>query len=241
MAGQGQGNAAAAVAQGGQAPAGKELRLNAPTPFSGDRSKLKNFLQSCNLYLLVNADAYDSDDKKIAYALSNLIGGEAEIWKQQFIVKCEEDARVWNAANVGQPQCTIMLGTYTAFKDQLKLAFDEVDSVNDALHAIRNLRQGEKQAEDHNTQFKLLVGKAGIHNAGDTVLIDYYKNTLHPRLLQKIMSMETIPNDIDGWYARATTFDNNHRRMLSALGKRPSPSPNPTVSQPRQGFNFNNT
>lgn len=103
---------------------------------------------------------------------------------------------------------------------QLSEAFNEADSVNEALREIRELRQGTKIAEDHNTAFKLLVGKAGVRNAGDIVLIDYYRNTLNPRLLQKILSMEVVPTTIQNWYDRAVVFDNNHRRMMSALGKK---------------------
>ncbi|KAF9522070.1 hypothetical protein CPB83DRAFT_777637, partial [Crepidotus variabilis] len=124
----------------------RELRLNAPTPFSGDRSKIKTFLQSCDLYLLVNNTAYDSDDKKIAFVLSNLSGGEAEVWKQQFIVKAEADAKTvrdgMTAAQItANPPPAILLGTYDNFKKNFKEAFDEIDSVNDALYDIRTLKQ----------------------------------------------------------------------------------------------------
>jgi len=42
----------------------KELRVNTPTPFKGDRSKLRTFLLNCKLYLLINQEIYDHDDKR---------------------------------------------------------------------------------------------------------------------------------------------------------------------------------
>lgn len=79
----------------------RELRLNAPVPFSGDRSKLRTFTQSCNLYLATNTNAYDDANKQVAYVLSNIIGGEAEAWKEQFLANAERLAVEDAAANPG--------------------------------------------------------------------------------------------------------------------------------------------
>jgi len=40
----------------------KELHVNTPTPFEGDRSKLRTFLLDCELYLLINQEIYDHDE-----------------------------------------------------------------------------------------------------------------------------------------------------------------------------------
>jgi hypothetical protein len=49
------------------------------------------FMQDVFIYLKVNKTTYDNDDKKISFILSYLTGGDAAVWKQQFIqTKIEE-------------------------------------------------------------------------------------------------------------------------------------------------------
>ena len=47
-----------------------ELKLNQPKPFTGKRTKFDDFLQNIELYLDINEDIYNTDKKKIGYALS---------------------------------------------------------------------------------------------------------------------------------------------------------------------------
>jgi hypothetical protein len=42
-------------------------------------------LQECRLYLQVNKDVYDTNDKKVAYVLSLINGGTALLWKEQLL------------------------------------------------------------------------------------------------------------------------------------------------------------
>ena len=104
----------------------KELRVNTPTPFEGDRSKLRTFLFDCKLYLLINQEIYDHDDKKITFVLSYLTGGDASMWKNQWL----------QSKRTGT---TITLGTYAAFFADLTDAFKEEEQVQNALYKIHNL------------------------------------------------------------------------------------------------------
>jgi len=63
----------------------KELRINLPKPFNGNRSNLNRFIQDCAVYLKINRNVYNDDDKKIAFMLSLLDSGEPAMWKEQFI------------------------------------------------------------------------------------------------------------------------------------------------------------
>ena len=45
----------------------KELRINYPTEFDGNRENLENFLQDCHLYLGINDEIYNNDLKKIVF------------------------------------------------------------------------------------------------------------------------------------------------------------------------------
>jgi len=45
----------------------KELRINLPKPFTGNCSNLQRFIQDCAVYLKINQDVYNNDNKKIAF------------------------------------------------------------------------------------------------------------------------------------------------------------------------------
>jgi hypothetical protein len=72
-------------------PMSDKIRLNPPTPFTRKRSDFILFMQDVFVYLKVNKGIYNNDDKKISFILSYLTGGDAAVWKQQFIqTKIEE-------------------------------------------------------------------------------------------------------------------------------------------------------
>ncbi len=57
--------------------------------------------------------------------------------------------------------------------------FRPIDQIGDAMHKLETLRQGEKTAEELNTEWDLLVGQAGIDTAGDTTLVKAYQKVLN--------------------------------------------------------------
>jgi hypothetical protein len=65
--------------------ASENIKLNPLTPFTGKRSDFILFMQDVYVYLKVNWLTYDNDEKKIFSILSYLAGGDAAVWKQQFI------------------------------------------------------------------------------------------------------------------------------------------------------------
>ena len=62
-----------------------KLKLNQLKPFTGKWTEFDDFLQDIELYLDINEDIYNTDKKKIGYALSFMNEGDAKSWKGQFI------------------------------------------------------------------------------------------------------------------------------------------------------------
>ena len=48
----------------------KEYGLNRLTPFTGDRTKIENFIQECDVYLAINEAIYDNELAKVSFMLS---------------------------------------------------------------------------------------------------------------------------------------------------------------------------
>ena len=62
------------------APKPQELKLGQPSIFDGNPKKARAWINNTQLYLLVNKDVYNHDDKKITFALSFMKEGAAELW-----------------------------------------------------------------------------------------------------------------------------------------------------------------
>src|ERR1700678_3098261 len=96
----------------------KELRINPPTNFMGNRDDLDNFIQDCTLYLTLNRAVYETDEKQIIFILSYMTEGTARAWKEAFV------------RDVINTQ-TNDFGSIKQFTENLKRAFEASDSEGD--------------------------------------------------------------------------------------------------------------
>lgn len=63
----------------------KEIGINKPTPFDGDRKKVHSFIQECKVYLAINRKVYATDEAKVAFVLSFMTEKEALKWKETYL------------------------------------------------------------------------------------------------------------------------------------------------------------
>jgi len=101
----------------------KELHINLPKPFNGNRSNLNRFIQDCAVYLKINRNVYDDDDKKIAFMLSLLDSREPAMWKEQFI-----------KSTMDGDEIDFLM--YKEFLQLFKNTFKDVDQVNEAMNDL---------------------------------------------------------------------------------------------------------
>jgi Domain of unknown function (DUF4939) len=107
----------------------KELNINKPDTFNGDREGFKKFLQDLEVYMNVNHETYNNNLRKITFILSFMTTGSAATWKAQFI---EEAYAKPIPANSND-----RLGTYTAFRKEL-------------IEALMRLQESERCAVHYN-------------------------------------------------------------------------------------------
>jgi hypothetical protein len=60
----------------------KEVKLHAPTDFHGARELTMKFLQEVEMYMRANMEIYNTEEKKVLFALLFMNGGVAGSWKQ---------------------------------------------------------------------------------------------------------------------------------------------------------------
>ena len=61
----------------------KDIKMETPQPFSGEKTKLKGFLVQLNLYLTFHAQRFASSTERVLYAIT-LLKGEALNWIEGF-------------------------------------------------------------------------------------------------------------------------------------------------------------
>ena len=148
----------------------REVKLNLPKLFTEKRKDLKKFLQDTSLYILVNDKIYNTNTKKIAFALSFMNEGDTASWKEQLL----EEA-------MAQPD--LNLGTWKQFKDDLEEAFKPYDAPGDTLEEMKTLQMGNNSIEGHIAKFKMLVTRSRLDTTSVAV-IDYFRKSLNIPLQQ---------------------------------------------------------
>ena len=176
----------------------KKTELNPPKPFTGKRTDLQRFIQETFIFLTINKEHYNTDDKKITFVMLFMKNEDVLIWKQEFISRIMKDGRGDN----------ISFGTYKAFMESLKKSFSPYDGPGNALEEMKQLKfMNDKSIDEHVSKFKLLVAQSGLGNS--MAVIDLFRETLPYSLQQPIITTEFSPTTLDGWFDKAIVFHNN--------------------------------
>src|SRR5271155_4637672 len=200
----------------------KELQINYPTKFDGNRENLENFLQDCHLYLGINNEIYNTDLKKIVFMLSFMKKGTTLTWKES-----------WTQEKLATT--TQDFGTIKSFIDELKKAFSAADTEGDARAKLRQLRQGKNSVDEYVAEFRILAGKAKMKD--DKALTEYFMEGINTGILQKIFASETLPATIQEWYERASKHDAQYRRVHEILERqRGATSSSSNTNQTKKTF-----
>jgi Ty3 transposon capsid-like protein len=207
----------------------KSIKLNPPKPFTGKRSDFILFMQDVFVYLKVNRLIYNNDKKKISFILSYLAGGDAAVWKQQFIqMKIEESEEV----KTDEPSWE----TYKKFVEALKKTFQPYNEPAEALEEIKKLHLGNGSITEHNSRFRLLVSQTGMKDF--LALTDLYQETLPWGLQSPIIRSKHPPKTLEEWYTKATNFYVGHQRVQRLFRKRDKPATTPSALPAQKKFSF---
>jgi Domain of unknown function (DUF4939) len=187
----------------------KELNLNKPNTFDGNRKGFKKFLQDVKVYMDINHETYNNDLRKITFILSFMMTGAAATWKAQFI---EEAYTKPIPANPND-----RLRMYATFKKELIEVFLMFDSVGDVLDKLQSLRKKKTNLIDkHIARFKMLTIKSKIDTT-NPLSIKLFKETLPWALTVQLMKLETLLKTIDDWYKWTATLDHRHHKLNWAI------------------------
>ena len=166
-------------------PTIKKTKLNPPRIFTGKRTDLQRFLQDTFIFLTINKEHYNNDDKKIAFVMSFMTDGDTVLWKEEFIGKVIRDSVVRGD--------NISFGSYKKFIKSLEKLFSPYDTPGDALDAMKHLQMGDGSFEEHLAKFKLLMSQSGLDELA--VIVDLFRETLPLRLQRPILLSKKSTNN----------------------------------------------
>ena len=113
------------------APTIKKTELNSPCIFTRKRTDLQRFLQDTFIFLTINKEHCNNDDKKIAFVMSFMTDRDAALWKEEFIGKVIRDSIARGD--------DITFGSYKKFIESLEKSFSPYNAPGDALDAMKHL------------------------------------------------------------------------------------------------------
>ena len=204
----------------------KEIALNKPNSFNGDREKFKEFLQSVEVYMDINHEVYRTNLIKIAFVLLFMNSGPAATWKYQFI---DEKMKLPLPANPNDK-----LRQYANFRKELVNAFSMFDSVGDALDKLQALRMKTGSSiNEHIARFKLLAAAAEIDL---NHVFDHwtFQGNVTASTLNLNDELGDNPENLNDWYIWAIKLDHQYHKSHWAIDR--TRENTPKKPQPRSYF-----
>ena len=116
----------------------------------------------------------------------------------------------------------VVYPTFVKFITDIRKAFRSADREQDALNKLEALKQGNKTAEEIVTEFRHLVGQAGLEQKtrSDNInLIGRFRKVLNPALSRRILFGDVVPKTIEGWIDKAIQFDTQYRMAMIMTGQ----------------------
>ena len=173
-------------------------KIPLPKKFTGERSKLRSFLTSMELYLRYNEQTFPMPQDKIMSAGMNL-DGEALDWFQPYMqdfmdystqpAKLRDDTRR-------------IFSNYQAFEKEIKIVFGVVDEQRTAAIKLRQLRQ-VGAASEYTTKFRQISSRL---DWDDDPLMNQYYIGLKDSVKDEVVRQDW-PEDMDAMIKLATRID----------------------------------
>jgi len=161
--------------------------MRTPPDFDGNKSKYKEWINLVEGYLNANSKIYDTNKKKIGFALSFMTSGNATKWQ---IAKRREHKK--RGLNNTPPFFSV---DWKKFSKDLKEEFTLIDNKGKAGTDLMTIKQGNWLVEAYITNFKIIISQSDIME--NVVLIWDFQKGLNPKLVEKIWTQTPPPKTID--------------------------------------------
>ncbi|ETW84626.1 hypothetical protein HETIRDRAFT_425908 [Heterobasidion irregulare TC 32-1] len=153
--------------------------------FDGMRSKYREWIYECHMYILANPTKYDSDINKTLMVLSYMREGTALLFAQKYYFdrefqkyKATETKKTW--------------GTFKDFLKELAAAFKDESLEQKARQKLFTMRIGKQSADKFVTDYLMTAGESGFDLEST---VDYFRL----EILKQIYRLPDMPTTMDDW------------------------------------------
>lgn len=179
--------------QAPEPPAVKPPKVADPEPFSGDRQRLRPFLNSLSIKFTGNAYQFPDEATKIIYAASYLRGAAALWFEPQL-----------------NPQTPNRIETYQAFQEKIKEAFGDPDEKGTAERRLQHLQQGNRTFTSYFSEFQQLCFRTTLDDRSKLIFL---RNGVARHIQEWVMSQLGSPAwTLAEFVTNVTQYDNQWRR-----------------------------
>ena len=173
-------------------PRPQELKLGQPSIFDGNPKKARAWINNTQLYLLINKEVYDHNDKKITFALTFMKEGAAGLWA----LTETETAFTRNLPG---------FGTWANFLQRFNNSFILENTKEQAIAWLTTTKVNDKiDILDYISKFKNNAALSGITD--QNVLINFFSRGIPTQLMRRIYSMDIVPTTMEKWYQQTLHF-----------------------------------
>ncbi|KJA15045.1 hypothetical protein HYPSUDRAFT_95796, partial [Hypholoma sublateritium FD-334 SS-4] len=165
-----------------------------PQPFDGSSGKFEEFLSDLRLCFLADPIRFDTDRKRIIFALSYMKGGSAHAWAMNISDRYARGEEIWV--------------TWAQFEAALRGRFVMGDRKVEAQEKLRNLRQAGRPAEVFFDEFEAQRPYSGFN---DDTCVNLVRYNLDRRLVDSIYNQNELPTTYIGWRDLAIRKDRQYR------------------------------
>jgi hypothetical protein len=180
-------------------------KIKDPKPFDGEQVKLRPFIAHCELKFQTEANKFDTDAKKTAYA-GALFEGVAWNWLEPFLTRAEGLTQTWDE-----------------FKADIGHAFGEVDREEVAYEKFQKVEQGNRTAAAYWAEFQKI--KADLPFA-DNMCIARFRSGLHWEVRRHLVMNESPATNLTTFATAAIKAD-SRLCHLGVITRRPTKQPEP--------------
>jgi hypothetical protein len=188
------------------------LKPATPPDFSGDRTKGRAFLNTCNTYLRLCPQDFASDQQKILWVLSFMKEGRAARWADQIFR--------WEEKNEGRTRFL----DWKDFLEEFQAHFLPVNSEAAAINRLEGTDyfQRNRSVEDYLDEFLELISDSGYQD-NKTIVIKFRRG-LRPTIQTAVATMTANrppDNSPEAWYKAAQLVDQSRAAndAFQALGR----------------------
>lgn len=118
-----------------------EPRLPAPEAYSGESNYCRAFLTKCSMYFSLQPLTFNSEQSKVAFALT-LLMGRAALW----------GTAVWE----NQDLCC---ASFKTLSEEMRRVFDRAVADREAARLLADLQQGDRPVSDYSIEFHTLAAE----------------------------------------------------------------------------------